>query len=75
MGEMIQVQSKDGAFAAYVARPTAPKAPAIVVIQEIFGVNGFVRGVADRLAAEGFLCIAPDLFWRIEPAVDIPDQP
>lgn len=78
MGETVQVTSKDGAFAAYVARPAGgaagAKAPAIVVIQEIFGVNAFVRNVADRLASEGFLCIAPDLFWRIEPGVDITDK-
>ena len=74
MGERIRIQTPDGEFAAYVARPAAAKAPAIVVIQEIFGVNPFVRAVADRLAAEGYLAIAPDLFWRIEPGVDITDQ-
>ena len=74
MGETIRLETPDGSFAAYVARPAADKAPAIVVIQEIFGVNPFVRAVADRLAAEGYLAIAPDLFWRIEPGVDITDQ-
>lgn len=74
MGERIRIQTPDGEFAAYVARPAAAKAPAVVVIQEIFGVNPFVRAVADRLAAEGYLAIAPDLFWRIEPGVDITDQ-
>ena len=44
------------------------------MIQEIFGVNPFVRGVADALAADGYLAVAPDLFWRIEPGVDITDQ-
>ncbi len=75
MGEKVSIPTQGGAFSAYVARPQgADKAPAIVVIQEIFGVNGFVRGVADRFAAEGYLAIAPDLFWRIEPGVDITDQ-
>ena len=49
-------------------------APAVVVIQEIFGVNHVVRDVADELAAQGYLAIAPDLFWRIEPGIDITDQ-
>src|SRR5205085_12497952 len=60
---------------AYVARPArGGPTPAVVVIQEIFGVNRFVREVADQLAADGYLAIAPDLFWRIEPGVDITDQ-
>jgi carboxymethylenebutenolidase len=75
MGERITINAFDGgSFEAYVARPQAALAPAVVVIQEIFGVNRFVRDVADRLAAEGFLAVAPDLFWRIEPGVDITDQ-
>jgi carboxymethylenebutenolidase len=45
-----------------------------VVIQEIFGVNKVMRDIADGLAAEGFLAVCPDLFWRIEPGVDITDQ-
>jgi carboxymethylenebutenolidase len=74
MGERITIETDDGAFGAYVARPSAAKAPAVVVIQEIFGVNAFVREVADNLAAQGFLAIAPDLFWRIEPGLDLTDQ-
>ena len=58
MGEQISIQTDAGAMTAYVARPTAAKAPAVVVIQEIFGVNPFVRGVADALAAEGYLAEA-----------------
>ena len=74
MGEWIQIQGPAGAFKAYVARPTgAPKA-AVVVIQEIFGVNAVMRKKADWIASEGFLAIAPDLFWHIEPGVDITDQ-
>ena len=71
MGESVTITTPDGAFSAYVARPAAAKAPAIVVIQEIFGVNAVMRGLADGYAAEGFLAICPDLFWRIEPGVDI----
>lgn len=74
MGEWVQVAGRDGLFRAYVAKPAgAPKA-AVVAIQEIFGVNGVMRGKADWLAREGFLAIAPDLFWRLEKDVDITDQ-
>jgi carboxymethylenebutenolidase len=75
MGEMITVRTSDGGFGAYLAKPAgADKAPAIVVIQEIFGVNAVMRGITDELARQGFLAICPDLFWRIEPGVDITDQ-
>jgi carboxymethylenebutenolidase len=72
--ESLTISTTDGDFNAYVARPAAAKAPAVIVIQEIFGVNAVVRLVADRLAIEGYLAIAPDLFWRIEPGVDITDK-
>lgn len=74
MGETTRIQTPGGEFAAYVARPAAAKAPAIVVIQEIFGVNAVMRGIADDFARQGFLAVCPDLFWRIEPGVDITDQ-
>lgn len=74
MGEWVQVQGPDGAFKAYVARPARTPTAAVVAIQEIFGVNAVMRGKADWLAREGFLAIAPDLFWRIKPGIDITDQ-
>src|ERR1700761_4596829 len=74
MGEQTTITTADGSFAAYVARPAGPATAAIVVIQEIFGVNAVMRGIADGFAAQGFLAICPDLFWRIEPGVDITDQ-
>ncbi|MGE3143524.1 MAG: dienelactone hydrolase family protein [Hyphomonadaceae bacterium] len=74
MGEWIQVSVKDGQFKAYVARPAGPPKGAVVVIQEIFGVNAGVRGKADWLAGEGFVAVAPDLFWRIEPGVELTDK-
>ncbi|MGH6955496.1 MAG: dienelactone hydrolase family protein [Caulobacteraceae bacterium] len=74
MGERITIETPDGAFGAYVARPSAAKAPAVVVIQEIFGVNAAMRAIVDDYAAEGYLAICPDLFWRIEPGVDIGDK-
>jgi carboxymethylenebutenolidase len=72
--QSLSIKTPDGDFSAYVARPAAESAPAIVVIQEIFGVNAVMRGIADDLAAQGYLAICPDLFWRIEPGIDITDQ-
>lgn len=74
MGERITITTPDGEFSAYVARPKAETAPAVVVIQEIFGVNQVMRDITDGLASEGYLAICPDLFWRIEPGIDITDQ-
>ena len=74
MGEWVQVQGPDGAFKAYLARPAGAVRGAVVVVQEIFGVNAVMRGKADWLAREGYLAIAPDLFWRIEPGIELTDQ-
>ncbi len=74
MGETVKITTPDGEFSAYVARPAAARAPAMVVIQEIFGVNKIMRDIADAYAADGYLAICPDLFWRLEPGVDITDQ-
>lgn len=78
MTAMISIATLDheGAFAAYVAEPTGNPEAAIVVIQEIFGVNTGIRRKCDTLAEAGYLAIAPDLFWRIEPGIDLdPDIP
>ena len=61
----------DGEFAAYCARPAGTPRAAIVVIQEIFGVNAGIRRKCDRLAEDGYLALAPDLFWRLEPDVEL----
>ncbi len=74
MSERMAIAAGGGSFSAYVARPRADKAPAVVAIQEIFGVNQVMRDVCDRLAEAGYLAIAPDLFWRLEPDVDITDK-
>ena len=66
----------DASFGAYVARPEGTPRAAIIVIQEIFGVNPGIRQKCDKLAAEGYLAVAPDLFWRLEPGVETdPDVP
>ncbi len=74
MGDWVEVAGPDGAFKAYVARPDGTPRGAVVVVQEIFGVNAVMRGKADWLAREGFLAVAPDLFWRIKPGIDLTDQ-
>lgn len=55
----------------YIAEPKADKAPGIVLIQEIFGINKPMRSIADTWAEEGFLVMAPDLFWRLKPGIDL----
>jgi carboxymethylenebutenolidase len=71
MSEWIQVKAEDGSLGAYVARPTVAKAPAVVVIQEIFGVNADLRATCDELASRGFVALSPDLFWRAAPRIDM----
>ena len=71
MGNHITIKGRDGAFEAYMARPAALPAPAVVVLQELFGVNADIRKTCDELAERGFITVAPDLFWRQEPGVDL----
>lgn len=66
----------DGVFDCYVAEPEATPKAAIIVIQEIFGVNAGIRRKCDKWAEAGYLALAPDLFWRLEPQVQLdPDIP
>jgi len=72
---MVTIKSIDGGeFDAYLALPAGGYGPGIVVLQEIFGVNDNVRSIADWYAAHGFVAIAPDLFWRMEPGVQLTDK-
>jgi carboxymethylenebutenolidase len=71
MKDHITIRGHDGAFATYVARPKASPPPAVVVLQELFGVNADIRKTCDELAEQGFLAVAPDLFWRQEPGVEL----
>lgn len=78
MSETVSISTLDGAgrFDCYVARPQGEPRAAIVVIQEIFGVNAGIRRKCDKLAGEGYLALAPDLFWRLQPNVELdPDVP
>lgn len=74
MGDWTNIKGKDGEFKAYVARPEGQAKGTVVVIQEIFGVNAVMRGKCDWLAREGFWALAPDLFWRIKPGIELTDQ-
>jgi carboxymethylenebutenolidase len=71
MMNQITVHGHDGTFAAYIARPKTLPAPAVVVLQELFGVNADIRKHCDELAEQGYLAVAPDLYWRQEPGVDL----
>jgi carboxymethylenebutenolidase len=61
-------------FEGYLAVPASGKGPGIVLLQEIFGVNEFMRSVADDYAAKGFTVLCPDLFWRQEPGIQLTDK-
>jgi carboxymethylenebutenolidase len=72
----IKITASDGAgsFDAYVVEPKERPAGVVVLIQEIFGVNQSMRDTAAWVADLGFIAVAPDLFWRIEPNVEITDK-
>ena len=72
MGQFINLTAADGfSLPAYVAQPAGKPRAAVVVLQEIFGVNSHIRSVADRFAAAGYLAVAPATFERVEPGVEL----
>ena len=72
MSEYVTLKTADGVdIGAYVARPEGVPVAGLVVVQEIFGVNQHIRSVADGYARDGFLAVAPALFDRIEPGVEL----
>ena len=72
MGQFIQLTSADGfGVSAYVAQPEGTPKAAIVVLQEIFGVNSHIQSVTDRFAAQGYLAIAPATFERVKTGVEL----
>jgi carboxymethylenebutenolidase len=71
MKNRITIKGRAGTFGAYVAEPAARPAPAVVVLHEVFGVNADIRKTCSELAEQGFFAVAPDLFWRQEPGVDL----
>ena len=71
MGERIQLTASDGfVLGAYLARPEGAARGAVVLIQEVWGVNNWVRSVADRWARHGYLTVAPAMFDRLEPGFE-----
>jgi carboxymethylenebutenolidase len=67
-GEMVSVSVPGGQMPVYLVRPQAPgRYPAIVVVMEAFGLNGHIKNVAERLAKEGYVTLAPDLYHRVSP--------
>ncbi|MDE2029432.1 MAG: dienelactone hydrolase family protein [Alphaproteobacteria bacterium] len=71
----IQIQSLEArSFGAYCALPEGGHGPVIIVIQEIFGVNATMRAICDGFAAQGYVAVCPDLFWRQEPGIQITDK-
>ncbi len=72
----IETLAHDGRFSAYLAEPAGTPKGAIIVIQEIFGVNPGIRAKCDHWASLGYVGVAPDLFWRIREGVELdPDLP
>jgi len=72
---MIKIKAFDGGeFDGYLAMPASGYGPGVVVLQEIFGINQYLRDVADWYAAHGFVALVPDLFWRIQPGIELTDK-
>ena len=71
-GAMIDIPVAGGdGFRGYLTVPAAGSGPGLVIEQEIFGVNASLRAIADLYAEEGYVCLVPDLFWRLEPGLDL----
>ncbi len=72
-GKFLTCETREGVMKIYVAAPLGQtRSPVVVVLQEAFGVNAHVRGICDRLASEGFMAAAPELFHRLGPRQEIP---
>lgn len=71
MNSRISITGRNGAFSAYIAIPKTTPAPAVVVLQELFGVNADIRKHCDELAELGYVAVAPELFWQQEPGLDL----
>lgn len=70
-GHMIAIPAEEEGFTGYLSLPPGGTGPAVVLIQEIFGVNDHIRGVADQYALDGYVVLAPDIFWRAEKGVQL----
>ncbi|WP_158903545.1 dienelactone hydrolase family protein [Burkholderia sp. L27(2015)] len=74
MSNTLKIDTPDGSYSAYIARPKTLPAPVVIVLQEIFGVNADMRESADEMAAQGFIAICPDLFWRQSANIELSDK-
>jgi len=75
-GTLVDIKTQTGSgFTGYLALPDAKRAPGIILIQEIFGVNSHIRQVADLYAEAGYVVLAPDVFWRVERHVELSYTP
>ncbi|MGH3585107.1 MAG: dienelactone hydrolase family protein [Pseudonocardia sp.] len=68
------ITTPDGPFDAFCAVPDTSPAPAVLVFQEVFGINDNMRGLAEQLAEAGYLALVPDMFWRIQPHFERKDE-
>lgn len=73
MGKSISIAARDGSgsFSGYLAVPASGHGPGVVIGQEIFGVNANMRSIADSYAEEGYVALVPDLFWRLQPNLEL----
>ncbi|SAK88811.1 carboxymethylenebutenolidase [Caballeronia arationis] len=67
----IDIPADSDSFQGYLALPKTGKGPGVIILQEIFGVNSHIRSVADQYAADGYVALAPDVFWRTQPRVEL----
>ncbi len=74
MPDIIIKSLEEKTFGAYCAMPQGGRGPGLIVIQEIFGVNAGMRSICDAFAAQGYIAICPDLFWRQQPGVELTDK-
>ncbi|MEZ5667986.1 MAG: dienelactone hydrolase family protein [Alphaproteobacteria bacterium] len=70
----IDASDGSGSFKAFVARPADGGGPAVIAIQEIFGINQVMRDICADLAEQGYIAVCPDLFWRQEPGIELTDR-
>lgn len=71
-GTTIDIKTSDGQFSAWLTRPPQQSAPTLILLQEIFGTNDFMRKAATQFAEEGYNCLIPDLYWRLQADTDLP---
>ncbi len=74
-GKMIDIKAQDGgSFQGFLATPDSGNGAGVIVLQEIFGINYFMRETCHRLAAQGYIALCPDLFWRQQPGIELSDM-